>query len=411
MLSASMNAIDKELVSDEFLDDPYPLLRQLREEDPVYWSESIGGWIVTRYNDIIPTFRDVAHFSNEGRLAKAVEYLSPEDREKVAPLENHYRQKSLIFSDPPDHTRLRSLLTKPFSVTNIELMRPGIKQIVKEVIDSVEGNGQMDVIRDLAYPLPFKVLWAILGLPDGRMWEVKHWADEILLFQGRNRPPLELILRSQTALLAIRSFLSDVVNEKRRNPANDVISQLIAAEAQGDRLTEQEMVYTCITLMIAGHETTTSLIGNGLYAILSQPEQWQKLLDNPTLLGPAIEEMLRYESPVARQPRCIKNDVELGGKKLLEGQVAYQMLNAANRDPAHFDEPDTFNIERKNNKHIAFGVGIHLCLGAGLARTEAQEVFKAIMERLPNIRLVSQKASWDRNKPNSRMIHTLPVVF
>jgi cytochrome P450 len=411
MPSASLNAIDEKLVSDQFLDDPYPLLRQLQNEDPVYWSESIGGWIVTRYDDIVPTFRDVAHFSNYGRFAKAVEYLPPEDRQKLAPFETHYRQKSLLQSDPPVHTRLRGLMAKPFSATNVEAMRPKIRKIVSDVIDSVETHGKMDVIRDLAYPLPFSVLGTIMGLPDERQTEIKHWADEILLFQGVNRPPVALLERSQTALLAMRSFLTELVNQKRRHPADDVISQLVAAEAEGNRLTEQELVYTCITIMGAGHETTTSLIGNGLYTVLSHPEQWRKLRADPSLLNSAIEEMLRYESPVARQPRVIQDDIELGGKKLLKGQVAFQMLNAANRDPAYFTDPDTFNIERQNNKHIAFGMGIHFCLGAGLARTEAQEIFRAILERLPNIKLVSEKADWDRHKPNSRMLHSLPVSF
>jgi len=279
------------------------------------------------------------------------------------------------------------------------------------VIDSMEPRGEMDVIRDLAYPLPFSVLGTIMGLPGDRQDEIKHWADEILLFQGVNRPPVALLERSQAALLAMRTYLYELVEQKRRNPADDVISQMVAAEAEGNRLTEQELVYTCITIMGAGHETTTSLIGNGLYTILSHPEQWQKLRDNPSLLNSAIEEMLRYESPVARQPRVIVDDIELGGKKLQKGQVAFQMLNAANRDPAYFADPDTFTIERQNNKHIAFGMGIHHCLGAGLARTEAQEVFTAIMERLPRIQLASEKAVWDRHKPNSRMLHTLPVKF
>ncbi|MFZ0301692.1 MAG: cytochrome P450 [Terracidiphilus sp.] len=411
MPTKSVNLIDQTLVSDEFLDDPYPLLRQLQEQEPVYWSETIGGWIVTRYDDIVPTFRDVAHFSNYGRFAKTVEYLPPEDRQKLAPFEIHYRQKSLLQSDPPDHTRLRALMVKPFNAVSIEAMRPKIIKIVNDVIDSVESRGQMDVIRDLAYPLPFSVLGVIMGLPGDRQEEIKHWADEILLFQGVNRPTVELLERSQAALLAMRSYLKELVDDKRQNPAGDVISQMVRAEAEGNRLTEQELVYTCVTIMGAGHETTTSLIGNGLYTILNHPEQWQKLRENPSLMTSAIEEMLRYESPVARQPRVIKYDIELGGMNLRKGQVAFQMLNAANRDPDYFTDPDTFNIERQNNKHLAFGMGIHFCLGAGLARTEAQEVFKAIMERLPDIQLASKKAVWDRHKPNSRMLHTLPVTF
>jgi pimeloyl-[acyl-carrier protein] synthase len=411
MASASLSPIDDKLVSDEFLDDPYPLLRQLQKEEPVFWSESIGGWIVTRYDDIVPTFRDVAHFSNYGRFAKAVEYLPAEARERLAPFENHYRQKSLLQSDPPDHTRLRGLIAKVFNANSIEAMRPRIKKVVDDVMDSAEPRGKMDVIRDLAFPLPFSVLGSIMGLPNSDQDNIKLWADEILLFQGVNRPAIELLERSQKALLAMRSYLTDLVNEKRRRPADDLISQLVAVEAEGNRLTEQELVYTCITMLGAGHETTTSLIGNGLFTILRHREEWQKLRRNPTLLNSAIEEMLRYESPVARQPRVIKDDVLLRGKQMLKGQVAFQMLNAANRDPDYFPDPDTFNIERQNNKHMAFGMGIHFCLGAGLARTEAQEVFKAILDRMPKIELVSEAPVWDRHKPNSRMLHTLPVTF
>lgn len=411
MPNTSLTALDEKLVSAEFLDDPYPILRQLRREEPVYWSESIGGWVLTRYDDMVPTFKDVAHFTNFGRFAKAVEYLPADARAKLAPFENHYRQKNLLQSDPPDHTRLRALIVKVFNANSVEAMRPMIRRVVNEVIDAVEPHGQMDVIRDLAFPLPFSVLGGIMGVPNTDQDRVKFWADELLAFQGVNRPPVAVLERSQSALLAMRSYLTDLVNEKRRHPGEDMISQLVAVEAEGTRLTEQELVSTCVQMLGAGHETTTSLIGNGLYLILSHPEQWQKLRLNPALLNSAIEEMLRYESPVARQPRLIKGDVELGGKKMLDGQVAFQMLNAANRDPDYFADPDRFDIERQNNKHIAFGMGIHFCVGAGLARTEAQEVFRLIMERLPNIRLVSEKPVWDRHKPNSRMLQALPVMF
>lgn len=411
MPGISATDIDEKLISDDFLDDPYPLLQYLQKEEPVYWSESIGGWIVTRYDDIIPTFRDVAHYSNFGRFAKVVEYLPADVRAKFAPFENHYRQKNLLQSDPPDHTRLRALIVKVFNATRVEAMRPQIRKIVHENIDSVEGRGQMEVIRDLAFPLPFSVLGNIMGLPSSDKDQVKLWADEILMFQGVNRPSEAVLERSQSSLLAMRAYLTEVVHEKRRRPCDDLISHLVAVEAEGNRLTEQELVWTCVQILGAGHETTTSLIGNGLYTLLSHPEEWLKLQKSPSLLNSAIEEMLRYESPVARQPRLIKEDVELGGKKMLQGQVAFQMLNAANRDPSYFSEPDKFNIERVDNRHIAFGMGIHFCLGAGLARTEAQEVFKAIMERLPKIRLTSEKPVWDLHKPNSRMLHTLPVTF
>jgi pimeloyl-[acyl-carrier protein] synthase len=411
MTKISMDALDEVLVSTEFLADPYPTLHWLREEDPVHWSDSIGGWILTRYDDIVPTFREVTRFSNEGRLAKTVEYLPTEARAKFKPLEDHFRAKSLIHSDPPDHTRLRSLVTTVFNATRVEAMRPRMQAIVDQIVDTALRDGQMDVIKDLAVPLPFSVLGGILGVPLSDQAQVKDWADGLLGFQGSNKPAEAFLARAQKALIEIRQYLTELIKEKRRQPREDLLSHLVVAESEGEKLTEQELVYTCITLLVAGHETTTSFIGNGIYLLLSHPEQWRQLQEDPSLLNSALEEILRYESPVARQPRLMKQDAELGGKKISKGQVVFQMLNAANRDPAYFADPDRFNIRRQPNRHIAFGLSIHFCVGAVLARTEGQVVFRTIMDRLPNLRLVDDKPDWDLQKPNSRMLRTLPVLF
>ena len=411
MPTTSEKALDDSLVSDEFMQDPYPLLRQLREEDPVHWSDSIGGWILTRYDDIVITFKDTAHFSNEGRLAKTVEYLPAESRARFKPLEDHFRAKSLIHSDPPDHTRLRSLVTTVFNATRVEAMRPRMQAIVDQIVDTALREGQMDVIKDLAVPLPFSVLGGILGVPLSDQAQVKDWADGLLAFQGSNKPAEAYLARAQKALIEIREYLTELIKEKRRQPREDLLSHLAAAESEGEKLTEQELVYTCITLLVAGHETTTSFIGNGIYLLLSHPDQWRQLQQDPSLLNSALEEILRYESPVARQPRLMKQDAELGGKKISKGQVVFQMLNAANRDPAYFADPDRFNIRRQPNRHIAFGLSIHFCVGAFLARTEGQVVFRTVMDRLPNLRLVDDKPDWDLQKPNSRMLRTLPVLF
>jgi len=411
MSGISLQALDELLVSREFMEDPYPILRRLREEDPVHWSDSIGAWILTRYDDIVVTFKDVAHFSNEGRLARTVEYLPPESRARFQGIEAHYRQKSLIHSDPPDHTRLRGLVTKAFTPRVVEAMRPRIQAITDELLDAVRPRRRMEVVKDLAIPLPVTVLAEIFGVPKPDLPLFKGWADDLLAFQGVNKPAIELLERSQTALLEIRSYLSELIQRKRREPLPDLLSELAAAEAEGGRLSETELVSSSITLLVAGHETTTSLIGNGLYALLSHPEEWQTLRREPSLLVSAIEEMLRYESPVARQPRLLKRDVELGGKQLREEQMLFQMLNAANRDPDYFREPDRFNIRREKNPHLAFGLGAHFCVGATLARTEGWIVFSTLMARLPELRLVDEKPHWDLQKPNSRMMKSLYVDF
>ncbi len=411
MTKTSLAAFDELLVSPEFVADPYPILHQLREEDPVHWSDSIGGWIVTRYDDIVPTFREVSRFSNEGRLAKVVEYLPAESRAKFKPFEDHFRAKSLIHSDPPDHTRLRSLVTTVFNATRVEAMRPRIQAIIDQILDSVQGAGQMDVIRDVAVPLPFAVLGGILGVPLSDQSHVKEWADGLLAFQGVNKPSEAILEYSQKSLIAIKGYMTELIKEKRRQPAEDLLSHLLAAESAGDKLSEQELIYTCITLLVAGHETTTSFIGNGIYTLLNHPDQWRLLQEEPSLLNSALEEILRYESPVSRQPRLTKHDTELGGKQISQGQVVFQMVNSANRDPAYFADPDEFNIRRQPNRHIAFGLSIHFCVGAVLARTEGQVVFRTILDRLPKLQLVDNKPDWDVTKPNSRMLRTLPVRF
>jgi pimeloyl-[acyl-carrier protein] synthase len=233
----------------------------------------------------------------------------------------------------------------------------------------------------------------------------------LLAFQGINKPGEAILEHSQKALIEIRQYLSDLIDEKRRQPREDLLSQLVAAESAGEKLSQQELLYTCITLLVAGHETTTSFIGNGIYTLLHHPDQWRLLQNDPSLLNSALEEILRYESPVSRQPRLMKQDTELGGKQIQKGQIVFQMLNAANRDPAYFADPDQFNIRRQPNRHIAFGLSIHFCVGAALARTEGQVVFRTIMDRLPKIRLVDDKPDWDLQKQNSRMLRTLPVQF
>jgi cytochrome P450 len=360
---------------------------------------------------MVVTFKDTAHYSNEGRLGQAVAYLSPEKRSEFTTFENHYRQKSLLHSDPPDHTRLRALVTKAFSPRVVEAMRPRIQEIVNELIDAVQDNGRMDFIKDLAIPLPVTVLAEIFGVPKTDVHLFKGWADDLLAFQGVNKPPVEILRRAQNALVGIRTYLMDLVKEKRRQPGEDLLSQLVAAESEGDKLSEGELLNSCITLLVAGHETTTSLTGNGIYTLLHHPDEWRRLQNDPSLLTPAIEEILRYESPVARQPRLMKQDAEMGGKTMRQGEMVFQMLNSANRDPAYFDDPDRFDIRRQKNRHVAFGLGIHFCVGAPLARAEGQIVFTTVMARLPKITLVEEKPDWDVHKPNSRMLKTLPVVF
>jgi cytochrome P450 len=402
---------DDALTSDDFIRNPYPRLQWMRENEPVHYSDSIGGWVITRYDDIVVTMKDTGTFSNEGRLGRAVDYLPAEHKAKLTAFQDHYKTKGLLHSDPPDHTRLRSLVQKAFSPRMVDLMRPRIQEIVDDLIDKAEPNGGMEVIQELAFALPVTVLAEIMGSPQSDRVLFQKWADSLLAFQGVNKPDPAVLEHAQETLIEARQYLKDLIAKRRKEPDADLLSQLVAVESEGERLTEAELINTCITLLVAGHETTTSLIGNGLLVLLQHPEQWELLKKNKSLLPVAIEEILRFESPVARQPRVIKKDAVMGGKQLQAGQMLFQMLNSANRDAAHFDNPDAFDIRRARNRHIAFGFGVHFCIGAPLSRAEGFIVFDTIMRRMPHIRLVDDEAKWDVTKRNSRVLESLLVEF
>jgi cytochrome P450 len=410
-VAAGLDAgFDATLVSTEFVRDPYPLLDVLREREPVYWSESLGAWVLTCYHDIVATFKDAGTYSNEGRLARAAAYL-PEATAELTAFDAHYKTKGLLHSDPPDHTRMRRVVSRGFSPRVVERLRPRIQQIVDQLIDSVEPAGSMDVIDDLAFALPATVLAELMGVPAEQGQVFRAWADGLLGFQGVNRPGMQLLVAAQQALIEARAYLGGLIDLRRREPGEDLISLMTAEADGGSAMTDAEIINTGMTLLTAGHETTTSLIGNGLLTLLRHRDQWDELLADRSLVGPAIEEILRFESPVSRQPRLLRHDTTLSSRVLPKGDMVFQMLGAANRDPQVFADPATFDIHRDPNRHLAFGQGIHFCVGAPLARAEGEIVFQSVLERLPQLRLVEQIPDWDTAKANSRVLRSLPVSF
>jgi cytochrome P450 len=290
-------------------------------------------------------------------------------------------------------------------------MRPRMQEIVDGLITAAEIKGGLDVVPDLAAALPIGIIAEILGVPPPDRHLIKKWTDAILAFQGVNKPSEADLSRAQDALLEIRPYLVNMINERRRQPRQDLMSKFVAAEAAGEKISESELINTCVTLFTAGHETTLSLISNTIFTLLDWPDQLKLLQENPALLKSTIEESLRFESPVSRQSRLMKADAELGGQLLKKGQMVFQMLNAANRDPAYFTDADSFAIRRENNRHIAFGQGAHFCVGSTLARTEAFVAVGTLIKRCPNLRLVNPKPDWDIQKRNSRVLKSLPVRF
>ena len=273
------------LVSPEFMKDPYPTLHQLQEQDPVYWSESIGGWLLTRYDDVVSSFRDTSVFSNENRLVKTVEYLPPEKQAGFKAVVDHYATKGLIHADPPDHTRLRALVTKEFTPKIVEQMRPRIQDVVNSLLDAVEERGEMDVVTDLATPLPVGVIAEMLGVPPSDRHLMREWTDDILSFQGVNKPSEADLSRAQHGLQQARPYIQEMIAERRRRPKQDLMTKLVEAEAGGERLSEAELISTCVTLIIAGHETTLSLISNMIYTLLANPSAVRAAARRPRTAG------------------------------------------------------------------------------------------------------------------------------
>jgi cytochrome P450 len=411
-LTNNHDSLDQGLLSAEFLTDPYPFYHRLRAEEPVHWSDVWNGWVLTRYDDVVFALRDSACFSNVGRLDLFLGQLPQLAEVELKPLKNHF-SRAITHLDPPDHTRLRALIKEVFTGRLVQSMRTRVQVLVDDLLAAVEASGshRAEMIRDFAYPLPAMVIGELLGVPPADRDRYKKWSDDIGVgLFGTGQAAQDNIEQARQSLLELTDYLGYLVGQRRQHPQNDLITGFIGAEDHGDRLTEAELFSTCVTLLIAGHGTTTNLIGNGLVALLRHPDQWQTLKDNPALIAIAIEELLRYDSPLQRIWRLARQDVELNGQKIRQGQIVLPAMGAANRDPAEFPNPDQLDLNRRRNRHTAFGNGIHLCLGAPLARLQGAIAINTIGQRLPSLQLETETLAWEANLFH-RGLKSLPVVF
>ena len=385
----------------EFIADPYPTYHRLRAEDPVHRSP-LGFWVLTRYEDVVTALRDP-------RLAKeAIAAVIAARYGAAMPAMG----LSMLDRDPPDHTRLRGLVNKAFTPRVVEGLRPHIQKIVDGLLARVEGVGSMDLIEEFAYPLPVIVICQMLGVPVEDRERFKEWGldiarglDAILL-----PPDSDVAQRSAAARRALADYFRALIAERRTSPRGDLLSALIAAEEAGDKLSEDELLATCILLLVAGHETTVNLIGNGTLALLRHPDQLRRLREDPRLIGSAVEELLRYDGPVQRTARIPSADVRFDGLTIGKGEMVMPFIGAADRDPAQFPDPDRLDITRTDNRHIAFGWGIHFCLGAPLARVEGQIAIGTLVQRLPRLALATDRPEY-RQSLTLRGLTTLPVGF
>ena len=388
--------------------DPYSTYRRLREEAPVYTSP-FGASVFSRYADCVAVLRDPRSSSdgtnsNAYQQAREQGFFDP-DTEVLNGV------RSFLFLDPPDHTRLRGLVSKAFTPRVVEGLRPRIQELVDELLDAVAERGEMDVIEDLAYPLPVNVICELLGVPVEDHVRFREWSKEA----ARALDPVETLSpeeqeRRRRVLTAFVEYFEGLIAERRSAPRDDLLSALIAAEEAGDKLSPEELLSTCILLLVAGHETTVNLIGNGTLALLRHPDQLDLLRDDPALARGAVEEFLRYDPPVQMTGRTALEDMEVGGTVVPKGEQAVLLIGSANRDPAQFPDPERLDITRQENHHIAFGYGLHFCLGAPLARLEGEIAFQTLVRRFEGLRLLDEEPPYKENII-LRGLAALPVGF
>ena len=379
--------------------NPYPKYAELREKDAVHWSPLMDAWVLSRYDDIDAILRDHKRFSNDARSR-----TPSRSRRASIPAGS---DPSMLFLDPPDHTRLRVLVNKAFTPHAIEALEPRVRRIMGDLLDQIPNPGNFDLMQAIANPLPVIVIAELLGVSPADREQFKIWSNR------RARILEPTITRQErqaadSAAEAINAYFLKVIEQRRHQPQEDLISALVAVKNAGDTLTQHELLEMLRLILIAGNETTSNLIGNGMLALMRHPQQMQRLRDQPALITSAVEELLRYDPPVQINARSATEDMTLHGRAIRKGQGVILLIAAANHDPAVFKQPEALDVTRPANAHIAFGRGIHYCLGAPLARLEARIAISMLLERFATLELLTDSPTF-RDNVVLRGLTALPV--
>jgi cytochrome P450 len=392
----------------EFLRDPFPVYRRLREADPVHWSPRLKSWVLTRYDDVRQVLLDREISSDRMRPFFAA--LPGPEAARIGDIVR-YLSTWMVFRDPPEHTRLRRLTSKVFHLQSMNAMRPQIEALVAWLFERIGTRTDIDFVADFAGPLPALVIMAMLGVPKEELGNVKRLSDDMALFIGSSRMSPEKYDIAEKATREMAAFFRELIQDRRAQPAPDLLSQLVALEDGGDRLSEDELVATCILLLFAGHETTTNHIANAMLALLRFPQEMSALRADAALAPRAVEELLRYDGPSGAQVRVVKNEVDMRGKQMRPGDRVFLMLNAANRDPEAYEEPDRLDLERGGPAHLTFGFGMHICLGFPLARLEGQIALPAVLRHWKRVELAApaERLEW-LNSMVFRGMQSLPLA-
>lgn len=399
----------KILFTDEIVQDPYPTYTRLLEEGPIHYVEVAGKWAVWS----VFGHSECSAVAKDPRCSakRAQQMLLPLPLSRQSEFKELARMLSLwlIFMDPPEHTRLRKLLNKGFSQAAVEGLRPQMEDIVERMLKPLEHRSEVELMREFANPMPVRVISEMMGVPEALHETFVEWSRAIAAFRGNPNRTVEEARAAQDALIAMTDFFREAVADRRRHKGTDLISLLIDIEEEGDALTEEELYAQCIALLFAGHETTRNLIGNGTYTLLQHPEESAELRDNPEMIRSAVEELLRFESPVQFTARVLKEEMEVCGQRIPKGWTILCMLGAANRDPKQFKQPNQLNLKRLNNQHLAFSAGPHFCIGNQLARLEGQIAIMNLLKRFPKMKLAGPRPEW-ADTFGLRGVKTLPVV-
>ena len=392
------------LLDPEVLANPYPLYRRLRSEAPVHWDPYLHAWVVTRYEDVITVLH---HFS--ANRTPTPEQFAAMGLSELGPIAQ-MMTRQMLFMDAPAHTRLRGLATMAFTPTRVEVLRSHIRSILDDLMAPLLRAGRMEVIGDLAAPLPAIVTAEMLGVPTSDCDRLKAWSADFAEVLGNFQHNPDRASRTLKCVEEMTVYFREAIRRLKAEPRAGLINSFMTAELDGDRLTEDEIIANCIVTMVGGQETTTNLIGNGVLSLLRHPHQLQRLRKDLSLIPSAVEELLRYESPSQHTARICPEDTELGGKIIRKGQAVMAVMGAGNRDPERFPDPDRLDLGRTDNRHLAFGWASHFCFGAALARIEGQLVFEALASRTANLVLEPRPIVWRENL-GLRGLTALPVTF
>jgi cytochrome P450 len=374
------------------LSDPFPLYARMRDEAPAYWSAQLKAWVLTRYEDVKRVCLDAAGMSSD-RLRPFFATLPSAEAQRIADL-MRYLTLWMVFRDPPEHTRLRRLAGRVFNARSMHALRPAVETITQHLLNRLNGRAEFDFIGEFAGPLPALVIMHMLGVPRTELARLKRLSDEMALFIGSARDAPDKYARAEAATTEMAALFHELIRLRRSKPEDDLLTQLIQVEEGGDRLTEDELVATCVLLLFAGHETTTHHIANGLRALLQFPDELHRLRAEPALAAAAVEELLRYDGPIGAQVRIVQAPLTLHGESLQAGERVFLLMNAANRDPRAYPNPDRLDLRRNGVPHLTFGFGAHICLGFPLARLEGQIALPAVLRRWRRMEISAPRLEW-----------------